>query len=136
MTIPKISLTHSKLASVCAWTFILLMQALARFRPVKALPAPLRTLIIAALLLAAAIVIISALGLRTEKPDERAILNSCRANSALFECLFLLFAVYQLFGERFGWSAILVTRSEALLAFALLNLLRDGFFLLYERFAG
>lgn len=132
--IPMLTLTQSKLSSAIAWSIVVFFQGLALFFPVRTLPAPLRVVI--AVLLAGVIVVIlyTTLSTRVEKPDERAALNNYRANSALFNLLFMLFAFFVLFNGKPNTEVFSLTRSQIIFPFAVLNLLHDGLFLAYERF--
>ena len=87
-------------------------------------------------MLAGVIVVIlyTTLSARVEKPDKRAALNNYRANSALFNLLFMLFAFFVLFSGKPNTEVFSLTRSQIIFLFAVLNLLHDGLFLAYERF--
>lgn len=134
MTLPKLTLTQAKATSASAWAIVAALQATAVFFPLRGLPLPLKIVATVVLLAAAVLIVYTALDIKVEKPDERAAQNSYRAGAALYEFFFFLFALYVLFGERLGFATITVTHSELILFFAVINLLHDGFFLLYERF--
>lgn len=132
--LPNLTLTQSKAASVLSWAVVALFQALALFFPVRGLPLALRVLISCVLALTVLVIVYTTLSRRVEKPDERAAYNNYRANSAIYELFFFLFALFVLFGDKWGLEELTMTRSQLILLFAVLNLAHDGFFLLYERF--
>lgn len=134
MRLPKLTLTQNKVISVCGWSAVVLMQTIALRSPIAGMPPAAKALAAAVLFAAAVAVIVTAFGLRTEKPDERAASNQYRANSSLFMLIFFLFGFYILFGDRFGWETLTFTRGQIIQCFGLLCLLQDGLFLLYERF--
>lgn len=134
MTLPKLTLTQAKATSAAAWAVVVILQAVAVFFPVRGLPLPLKIAATAVLLTAAVLIVYTSLDTKVEKPDERAAQNNYRAGAALYEFFFFLFALYVLFGDHLGLATVTVTRGQLILFFAVLCLLHDGFFLLYERF--
>ena len=133
MKMRELSLTQAKGVSAISWAVIVLLEMIAFFAPVKALPMPVKIAATVLALAAVAAVLYTTLG-RVEKPDERAAENNYKTSSAIYELAFFLFALYVLFGGKLGMETLTVTRSQVILGFAALNLLHDGVFLLYERF--
>lgn len=134
MTLPMLSLTRAKLISVISWAIVVFFQSMALFFPVRGLPVPLKIVITVILLATVVAIIYTTLGSKVEKPDERAAQNNYKANSMLYDGFFLVFAIFVLLSSRLDIHAVSLTRSEIILIFAVLNLLHDGIFLLYERF--
>ena len=79
----------------------------------------------------AAIIVITSLGIFTERGDERSAENERRANAALFTLFFLAMGSL-LFLTEDGWTLTL-GRKEVLVLFALICLVKDLLFLAYER---
>ncbi|MDY3618024.1 hypothetical protein [Agathobaculum sp.] len=134
MAIPKLTLTQAKLTSVICWAVVVLFGVVAEFFPVKGLPLPLKIAVTVLLLATAATIIFTTLDWHVEKPDERAVSNNYKSNSMLYDIIFLLFGLYVVFGEKLGMETVVLTRGRIVLLFAVLNLVHDGLFLLYERF--
>lgn len=134
MTLPKLSLTRAKLVSVISWAIVVFFECIALFFPVKGLPIPLKIAITTVLLATVVAIIYTTLSSKVEKPDERAAQNNYKANSMLYDGFFLLFGFFVLLSSRMDIDVISLTRSQIILLFAVLNLLHDGIFLLYERF--
>ena len=134
MTLPMLSLTRAKLISVISWAIVVFFQSMALFFPVRELPVPLKIVITVILLATVVAIIYTTLGSKVEKPDERAAQNNYKANSMLYDGFFLLFAIFVLLSSRLDIQAVSLSRSEIILLFAVLNLLHDCIFLLYERF--
>lgn len=129
---PALSLTRSKQIGVVCWAIILLADlAVCRF-PVRDLPTPVRVILMVLLGAAALAVIVTSLGLWTEKEDERAKDNARRADAALFTLFFLVMAGLILFARQGVTFAL--GRGELLLVFSAVCLVRDALFLGYERF--
>lgn len=135
MKLPRFTLTQNKVISVCGWSVVVVLQAIALRvpAPVARLPLAAQIPLVLLLLLSGIAVVGTALGIRTEKPDERAVYNQYRANSTLFTLIFFLFGIYLLFGDGRGWETLCFTRGQIIFLFGLLCLLQDGLFLLYER---
>ena len=129
---PILSLTRSKQIGVLCWAIILLAD-LAVFRfPVRDLPTPVRVVLMVLLGAAALAVVVTSLGLWTERADERAMDNARRADAALFTLFFLVMAGLILFaGEGVDFT---LGRGELLMVFSAVCLVRDALFLSYERF--
>ena len=129
-----LSLTRSRQISALCWAVILAAGLCARQFPVRELlPLPLRVLAAALLVVTAAAVITTSLGLFTERGDERSARNEHRTDAALFTLFFLALGAALLFAGE-GWSVTL-GRGEILTLFAAVCLARDMLFLGYERFA-
>lgn len=129
---PTLSLTRGKQIGVLCWAVILVATLCAARFPVVGLPLPVR-IVLAVLLGAVALaVIVTSLGLWTEKGDERAEDNSRRADAALFTLFFLVMAGLILFARQ--GVAFALGRTELVLLFAAVCLVRDALFLAYERF--
>lgn len=129
---PTLSLTRGKQIGVLCWTVILLATLCAARFPVVELPLPLRVVLMVLLLAVALVVIVTSMGLWTEKGDERAEDNSRRADAALFTLFFLVMAVLIIFARQ--GVAFTLSRTELVLLFAAVCLVRDALFLAYERF--
>lgn len=133
MKLPRFTLTQNKVISVCGWSVVVVLQAIALLFPAARLPLAAQIPLVLLILLSGIAVVGTALGIRTEKPDERAVYNQYRANSTLFTLIFFLFGIYLLFGDGRGWETLCFTRGQIIFLFGLLCLLQDGLFLLYER---
>ena len=131
---PKLTLTQAKLSSTIAWAIVVLFQTIALHFPVRGLPFAVRVGITALLIVTTVVIVYTTISSRIERPDERAAYNNYRANSVLFELVFFLCALYVLFGGKWDWEVLTISRSQIILLFAAINCLHDGAFLLYERF--
>ena len=129
-----LSLTRSRQLGALCWAVILAAGLCARQFPVKQLlPLPLRLGLAAVLAVMGVTVIITSLGLFTEKGDERSARNERRTDAGLFTLFFLVLGA-ALFFSKDGWSVTL-DRGDILALFAGVCLARDLLFLGYERFS-
>lgn len=129
-----LSLTRTRLLSALCWAVVLAAGLTARFFPVAGLPLPLRMAVAGVLAVLAAVIVVTSLGVFTEKGDERSAENERRADAALFTLFFLAMGAL-LFLTKDGW-ALTLGRAEVLVLFAVVCLARDLLFLAYERLGG
>lgn len=129
---PFLTLTRSKQIGVVCWAIILLADLVAFRFPVRGLPLPLRVALTVLLAAVALAVVVTSLGLFTERGDERAEGNQRRTDAALFQLFFLCMAACLLFTKSGG--AVTLGRREILFIFAAVCLAKDVIFLGYERF--
>ena len=123
-----LSLTRTRLLSALCWAVVLAAGLASRFFPVTDLPLPFRMACMAV------IIVVTSLGLFTERGDERSAENERRADAALFTLFFLAMGAL-LFLTEDGWTLTL-GREEVLVLFALICLVKDLLFLAYERLGG
>ena len=129
-----LSLTRTRLLSALCWAVVLAAGLASRFSPVTDLPLPFRMGVAGVLACMAVIIVVTSLGLFTERGDERSAENERRADAALFTLFFLAMGAL-LFLTEDGWTLTL-GREEVLVLFALICLVKDLLFLAYERLGG
>lgn len=129
---PVLTLTRSRQIGAVCWAVILLAQLCAFHFPIGGLALPLKVGLTALLLVAVAAILLTTLGVWTEKGDERAAENQRKTNATISSLLFLVMA-FLLFYLEDG-AVLTITREWVLILFAGVCLAQDVLFLFYERF--
>lgn len=132
----SISLTKSKTISMICWGIIAFMQLVALSYPTLKLPFALRAIIVAILVVCLVLIFYFMFSRKVEKPDERSIYNSYRANSAILQAIYIFIGFFILITGNMDIEYINVSRQLIVLVFSFICFLENAIFVCYERFSG
>lgn len=132
----SISLTKSKTISMICWLIMVFVQVLAMLFPTTKLPFAIKAMIVAVLVVCAILLFYFMFSRKIEKPDERSIYNSYRANSTIFQAIFIFMGFFIFVTDNMDIEYINVSRQLVTLVFSFICFLENAIFVCYERFSG
>lgn len=135
MKFPNLTLTKAKTISMICWGVVAFMQLVALTCPTLKLPIALKAIIVAILLVCLVLIVYLIFSKKIEKPDERSIYSSYRANSVIFQSIFIFIGFFILITGKMNIEYINVSRQLVTLVFSFINFLENAIFIYYDKFS-